>query len=92
MPFYDYKCKNCKNEFEILQSISEPPLDICPSCGDKTLKKLISIPSKGQVDIKDARELYETKLKPEAKAIAQKVKDGDEETAADILGESKMFC
>lgn len=90
MPFYNYRCESCKDKFEVLQSISEPMLEICLKCGNKTLKKLITIPFRGQVDIKDARELYETKIKPEAKAIAQKIKDGDEATAADIFGENKM--
>jgi putative FmdB family regulatory protein len=91
MPFYDYKCKSCKHKFETLQSINEPPLEICPNCNEKSLQKLISIPFKGQLDIKNARELYETKIKPEAKAIAQKIRDGDEATAADIFGEDKLF-
>ena len=41
MPIYEYKCKNCGNELEELQSISEPPLLECPKCGKPALVRLI---------------------------------------------------
>src|ERR1700727_193158 len=44
MPFYEYECQNCKFYSELLQKISDPPLEKCPSCGKKTMKKLISAP------------------------------------------------
>ncbi len=44
MPFYEYECQNCKFYTELMQKISDPPLEKCPSCGEKTMKKLISAP------------------------------------------------
>jgi putative FmdB family regulatory protein len=44
MPFYEYECQNCKFYTELMQKISDPPLEKCPSCGKKTMKKLISAP------------------------------------------------
>jgi putative FmdB family regulatory protein len=44
MPFYEYECENCKFYAEVLQKISDPPLEKCPSCGKKQMKKLISAP------------------------------------------------
>jgi putative FmdB family regulatory protein len=41
MPIYEYLCKNCGYELEELQSIKEPPLVKCPSCGKSTLVRLI---------------------------------------------------
>ncbi|MCX7877940.1 MAG: zinc ribbon domain-containing protein [Ignavibacteria bacterium] len=41
MPFYEYQCSECDYNFEELQKFSDPPLEICPSCGKKSLKKLI---------------------------------------------------
>ena len=35
MPTYQYKCNNCGNEFEEFQTITEPPLEKCPRCGQK---------------------------------------------------------
>lgn len=44
MPFYEYECKSCKFYTEVMQKISDPPLVKCPSCGKRTLQKLISAP------------------------------------------------
>jgi putative FmdB family regulatory protein len=44
MPFYEYECSNCRFYVEVLQKISEQPLKKCPSCGKKTLRKLVSAP------------------------------------------------
>jgi putative FmdB family regulatory protein len=41
MPIYEYHCKSCKKDFEVLQKITEPPLAVCPACGKK-VKRLIS--------------------------------------------------
>jgi putative FmdB family regulatory protein len=34
MPTYVYECTQC-GEFEQEQSMSEPALDLCPTCGDQ---------------------------------------------------------
>src|ERR1700746_3028745 len=44
MPFYEYECQNCKFYTELMQKISDPPLEKCPSCATKTMQKLISAP------------------------------------------------
>jgi len=41
---YDYKCTGCEHEWEASQSIREQPLELCPSCGEKTAKRMISKP------------------------------------------------
>lgn len=41
MPIYEYVCKDCKEELEIMQSITEASIDVCSKCGG-TLRKLIS--------------------------------------------------
>ncbi|MCL2186720.1 MAG: FmdB family transcriptional regulator [Treponema sp.] len=40
MPTYEYECKSCSHNFEVFQSMSEPPLTICPECG-KEIRRLI---------------------------------------------------
>jgi putative FmdB family regulatory protein len=35
MPTYEYACTDCKRHFEIFQSFSEAPLEICEVCGGK---------------------------------------------------------
>ncbi|MFP4510170.1 MAG: FmdB family zinc ribbon protein [Spirochaetota bacterium] len=41
MPNYDYECKTCGHNFEEFQSMLDAPLKKCPSCGKRTLRRLI---------------------------------------------------
>ena len=45
MPTYEYKCRDCKKIFTIIQSISEhgKAKVSCPECKSKKVKKVISI-------------------------------------------------
>ena len=38
MPIYGYRCSNCGHQFEILQKVSDKPLQICPECSGKLTK------------------------------------------------------
>ena len=42
MPIYEYQCDACSSETEVLQKISDSPLEICPKCGEAALRKKIS--------------------------------------------------
>lgn len=42
MPIYEYRCSACGQEHEVLQKVSEPPLERCPACGKPALRKLLS--------------------------------------------------
>ncbi len=42
MPIYEYRCSECGFQNEYLQKVSEPPLNVCPSCGKATFQKLLS--------------------------------------------------
>lgn len=44
MPFYEYQCRQCGHELEVLQKISDKPLRQCPECGKAALTKLVSAP------------------------------------------------
>jgi len=41
MPIYEYGCEKCGNQFEVMQKISDSPLETCPTCKGR-LTKLIS--------------------------------------------------
>jgi putative FmdB family regulatory protein len=73
MPFYEYECKACKYYTEVMQKISDAPLTRCPSCGKRTLKKLVSVPV---FRLKGAG-WYETDFK------------SDKETKRNLLGADK---
>ncbi len=45
MPIYEYRCKACDHETEVLQKMSDKPLRKCPECGRMQLQRLISAPS-----------------------------------------------
>lgn len=42
MPIYEYECGSCGHRLEAIQKMSDAALQDCPSCGQSTLKKLIS--------------------------------------------------
>jgi putative FmdB family regulatory protein len=39
---YEYVCLACHHEWESEQRISAKPLEMCPSCGQKTAKRQVS--------------------------------------------------
>ena len=41
MPTYDYRCNTCGFEFEVFQSMSETPCEVCPQC-DGSVYRVIS--------------------------------------------------
>jgi putative FmdB family regulatory protein len=42
MPIYEYQCKACSHELEVIQKVSEEPLKFCPECGQPELNKRVS--------------------------------------------------
>ena len=45
MPIYEYKCSECGHFKDALQGVNDSPLEVCPECSEKSLKKLISAPN-----------------------------------------------
>jgi putative FmdB family regulatory protein len=43
MPIYEYTCKKCENEFELLIRGAEKAA--CPECGSARLEKRFSVPA-----------------------------------------------
>ena len=42
MPIYEYLCDACGERLEVMQKISERPLQQCPACKQNRLRKLVS--------------------------------------------------
>ena len=42
MPIYAYKCTACEHQLDVLQKISDPPLTVCPQCGQPALAKQLT--------------------------------------------------
>jgi putative FmdB family regulatory protein len=45
MPIYEYECDACSARFEQIQKFSDPPVEVCPNCGEKKVHKLLSSPA-----------------------------------------------
>lgn len=85
MPIYEYRCKACECETEVLQKMSDKPLRKCPECGRMQLQRLISAPSfrlKGEG-------WYETDFKSDKENKRNIAGEKAEEKKADKSGESK---
>jgi putative FmdB family regulatory protein len=42
MPIYAYKCESCGFAKDVLQKMSDTPLEVCPSCGAPAFKKQLT--------------------------------------------------
>lgn len=88
MPLYEYQCEECQAYFDEIRSWKDPIPDECPECHttDKDkLKKLISLPAKGKV------ELYgqdlKAKLQSDTNQLRKEIYSGkNEDLVADIVG------
>ena len=40
MPIYEYRCDDCGTSFEVLQRMSDDPLETCEKCGGRLQKVL----------------------------------------------------
>ena len=44
MPLYEYQCDACERRFELIRKYSDPPVEVCPTCGG-VVHKLASSPA-----------------------------------------------
>ena len=42
MPTYEYECKACGHRWELVQRITEDPVETCPKCDAPQARRLIS--------------------------------------------------
>jgi putative FmdB family regulatory protein len=70
MPIYEYRCRN-GHEFEVIQSMSDDPVDTCEQCGAPVERVFhpVAVHFKGSG-------FYSTDYKEKAKAGAGESKDG----------------
>ena len=90
MPIYEYECKACSHVFDVLQKMSDDPLNYCPECGAPELRKLLSAPNfrlKGggwyETDFK------ETNKRNLADGAAKDAKQAEDKAPADKPADSK---
>lgn len=42
---YEYECDACGHRFEQIRKFSDPPIEVCPNCGERKVHKLLSSPA-----------------------------------------------
>ncbi len=42
MPIYEYQCSACHHTCDVMQKISDSPIQVCPQCGRDTFVRLVS--------------------------------------------------
>ncbi|MFZ1932265.1 MAG: zinc ribbon domain-containing protein [Thermoguttaceae bacterium] len=95
MPTYDYVCDACRHQFEAFHSIKAEPLQKCPECGRKKLRRLIgpgaAIVFKGSGFYKtDYRsESYKKGAAAEKSAATPAKSDGKSETKGEAKAKEK---
>lgn len=84
MPIYEYACKNCQHQFDLIQKMSDPPVTQCPKCLLNKAQKLVSAAGfqlKGSgwyaTDFKDKPQ--KTKITPKDAKVENKPKKGKED-------------
>ena len=85
MPFYEYQCRACGAQVEVMQKISDAPLKKCPECGRNMLTKLVSAP----VFRLKGGGWYETDFKTDQDRKRNLVEADKAESKSEDKGESK---
>ncbi len=94
MPTYEYVCTSCGNQFDAVQSFSDPPLDKCQICGG-TLRRVfhpagILFKGSGFYSTDNRRVGPSGKAKPgDRQAKAEKSSDGASESSKASSGASE---
>ncbi|MFZ0257347.1 MAG: zinc ribbon domain-containing protein [Gammaproteobacteria bacterium] len=42
MPIYEYECSACGHRIEVIQKMSDSPLETCDNCSQPALRKMVS--------------------------------------------------
>jgi len=80
MPTYQYLCRNCEHRFDIVQSIHEDPLSVCPECAGTIRRVLhpVGVTFKGsgfyRTDSREATKKKSASTKPTAASTGSDAK------------------
>jgi putative FmdB family regulatory protein len=97
MPLREYQCDACGHRFEVIQKMSDPPLEVCPRCGD-VVHKLQAAPAfhlKGTgwyvTDYAKKDQSSESKMESDSKKDSDSKKENDSKKESDSKkdGDSK---
>ena len=86
MPIYEYRGVACGHKFERLQGLEEPDPEVCPTCNEPGVKRLISASSfvlKGSGWYRD-----HYGLRPDTSGASESSSDSDTADSASSSGDS----
>jgi len=63
MPIYEYECGPCVVVYQVLQAISDPPVENCPRCGG-AVTRLVSAPRLNRYNYSGPTEAKYAKVSP----------------------------
>jgi len=52
MPIYEFRCKSCKNDFEVMRPMSAKDDPPCPDCGSERVARRLSVFFSGAAGVK----------------------------------------
>jgi putative FmdB family regulatory protein len=84
MPTYEYTCRDCGHTFEIVQSMLDEPLTMCPECGG-SLRKVFAPPA---ISFKGSG-FYSTDHGKKAKRSGEAKGDGEKTGEKEKTGATK---
>jgi putative FmdB family regulatory protein len=84
MPTYEYTCRDCGHTFEIVQSMLDEPLTMCPECGG-SLRKVFAPPA---ISFKGSG-FYSTDHGKKAKRSGEAKDDGEKTGEKEKTGGTK---
>jgi putative FmdB family regulatory protein len=84
MPTYEYTCRDCGHTFEIVQSMLDEPLTMCPECGG-SLRKVFAPPA---ISFKGSG-FYSTDHGQKAKRSGEAKGDGEKTGEKEKTGTTK---
>ena len=84
MPTYEYTCRDCGHTFEIVQSMLDEPLTMCPECGG-SLRKVFAPPA---ISFKGSG-FYSTDHGKKAKGSGEAKGDGEKTGDKEKTGTTK---
>src|SRR3954454_12073016 len=92
MPTYEYRCKECGEELEVVQAFTDDPLTECPACGGPLRKVFgnIGITFKGSGFYKtDSRSASKKSAEKKSDTAGADKPDSKSDTKSDTKSDSK---
>jgi putative FmdB family regulatory protein len=76
VPIYEYECTPCRVIYDVLQSMTDPPLGACPRCRQPVIR-LISAPNLNLVNCSSPTEAKYARMSPQEEIARERTLQRD---------------